>query len=108
MVGTLPSGCCLQGVRAEPQSPNETGHDMRVFAGMGKSIERNPRLRWHPTPNTSPRGAFTFDERCEFCQPTCCFCCFFCCCRGLVLWKVGSRGALLGWGSFPSCNLPTS
>src|ERR1039457_1119348 len=61
MVGTLPSGCCLQGVRAEPQSPNETGHDMRVFGGMGKSIERKKnRGRSEPEPASAHSLSMSF------------------------------------------------
>jgi hypothetical protein len=61
MVGTLPSGCCLQGVRAEPQSPNETGHDMRVLGGMGKSIERKKNHgRSEPEPASAHRLSMSF------------------------------------------------
>jgi hypothetical protein len=61
MVGTLPSGYCLQGVRAEPQSPNETGHDMRVFGGMGKSIERKKnRGRSEPEPASAHSLSMSF------------------------------------------------
>jgi hypothetical protein len=56
MVGTLPSGYCFQGVRAEPPI-RTTDYDMRVFGGMGKSIERKKnrgtkraRARFCPQP----------------------------------------------------------